>query len=267
MPEFLNKYAPLPILVDGQRPASTVLKVASTGPDKRQVKDVSAAMGDLLKSIQQKPGHGYLHVVTLGAGDWFGPNYNADYYHEYPRRVHFANPVGPKFMDLGPGLADRHKTYLEFGGVYRNHRNGTKGYPSLGNIVWEHYSPTMHRGELVLELPESEWGPELDKYSRGIPLLWSQGSGVPGDVCSECGFVYTAKSPGRCSCMAKHKLAILPSGQQVYVYNPMATMHDMSYVGLTPADSTAFVCRRSRTAVIRWLYPKLNPGTLFLWTN
>jgi len=126
--------------------------------------------------------------------------------------------------------------------VYRNHKTEPEhNVPRSGEIVWERYNDRMHRGELIVELPEDKWAKELTLHEQGIPLMWSQGNGVPMDVCSRCGFMFKPKmkEEQRCKHIRLYKLMIGEDGFQNMLYCPDCLFYDISYVGNNPASKIA----------------------------
>lgn len=240
----VTKFYSLPLVDNNQIFTSSILKIASQGPDAGQLNSLGIHPDELTGcKISTKPDHVYLHVITAGAGEMYGPNLRADYYHEKPRVVHFPEaPKGkPDYADLGPGLEQKHHTFMSADGVFRHHDYST---PPLGNIIWQRYNKPMHRGEVILELPLSLWKNDIERFEAGTPIMWSQGSLVPYDLCSRCGFKFTSKTPSRCDHIQYHKLDIPEDGLQVCVYNPDMDFYELSAVGLRPADKIAYCLRK-----------------------
>lgn len=170
----------------GDTPAQVLLKTASEADTKKElnkigIKEVPGAIFPI------RPKHAYFFVVSLGSGEAYGCNENADYYPAHDGKVVvFPEPVdkNKKEMKLGKGLESCHKTFRIHGAVYKHHKTEPEhNVPRSGEIVWERWNPKMQRGELIVELPEKLWQVELDLYEKGTPLMWSQGNGTPFDVC------------------------------------------------------------------------------------
>lgn len=240
----LLKYVPNQLVDEHDNPTTEILKVGSESKaDKIQLKELDIHPDELKEQgVKFKPKHAYIRVVTCGDGKFYGPNLKADYFHESPQNVEIPYPCEEQFktVDIGPGLMQRHKTFRDKAKVFRNHNY--KVSPS-GNIVWERYHNPMHRGEALLELPLSLWEDDIQKYHQGHPLYWSQGSKVPYEVCSVCGFHFHAQKPRRCEHMRKMPLGF-HKGHQVFVYNPMPSFFEMSEVGQTPAAKISYALKK-----------------------
>jgi hypothetical protein len=191
------------------------------------------------RNIKPEKGYGFVHLITTGAGEVYGPNNNADYFNKEARVVEFPNAKGPKTMTLAGGLKGYHNTFTKYANVYREHFNGKKGGTPLGDVVMEAYNDDMNRGELIVRLSEDKWGKELEKLaSDSGNVFWSMGAGVPFDICSECGNKARV-SKDYCDHVKYGKLQLTKEGNQIFMYNDQPHFHDISCVG-TPADRIAF---------------------------
>ena len=193
--------------------------------------------------IVSEPGHAFVHVVSLGAGNYYGANSNADWFNEraQPWEFPLADTLH-KTAQLDGGLEKYHSTFMKFGAVYHRHQNSRKGGTPKGSIVRERLHPNMHRGELILKLAEDEWGPQLDKIAVGLPVFWSMGTGVPFDFCSVCGNQASKRSE-YCDHLKWHKLELTKEGHQIFAINDRPHFHDISDVP-KPADLIAFGLRK-----------------------
>lgn len=173
----IHKFSQIPLVDNKDNKNVNLLKTASTGPEKKQLKKLSIDPDEI--QIEIKPDHAYLHIVTVGAGEYYSANLKGDYYHESPKVVKFPYPHDKEEKNIGPGLKDCHHTFMNADGIYRNHKYDT---PPLGNIVWQRYHEPMHRGEVIAELPLSIWQDDLNKYESGQPLMFSQGCFIAGSL-------------------------------------------------------------------------------------
>ena len=171
------------------RPALSLLNVYSRGLDKDQLHKIASDLSLASLSITPKKGCEYVHIITVGAGETFGSNSNADWFNERSRNFEFpyAKEASEKTGKLKGGLVEYHKTYREFGGVYKHHNNSRKGFNKEGSIVWETYNEPMHRGEVIAELPVEKWAEDLEKIANDEHVPFSMGCSVPFDRCSLCG--------------------------------------------------------------------------------
>jgi len=219
-------------------PTTSLINVHSKGVETHGLD--KTASKDYINSLGIVPEHGYsfVHLITMGGGERYGANSNADYFNKSACEVTFPEPIGPKTMMLDGGLDKYHGTFLKYGGVYREHRNSKKGAKPKGEIIASYVNPEMHRGELVVKLANDEWADDLNKLANDEPITFSMGAGVKYDVCSICG----NKAPTRkdyCHHMKHQKLATMDDGHQVFVYNDAPHLHDISRVRI-PADRIAY---------------------------
>lgn len=215
---------------------STLLHIFSRGLDQSQLQKM-AASPDLAAfggKVKPEPGHSFIHLITLGAGERYGSNTWADYFNK-TARCHTSPGMGT--AQLADGLSKHHRSFMEHGAVYRNHHNATKGGTPKGEIVWEGLNDRMDRGEVVIKVANDAWHVELDKIARGEPVFWSMGCGCPDDMCSYC----LNRAPNRtkyCDHLKFQKHAIMDNGVQVSALTDRPIFHDISEVP-TPADRIA----------------------------
>jgi len=168
-------------------PTSHLLKVHSRGVDSAQIQKLASndvIMMDL-STIQPHKGKSFVHLISMGAGEFYGSNNNADYFNEKSASVeipeHFSDGK-PRTITLSEGLTKYHSTFMKYGAVYKEHFNSKKGGVPLGDVVAEWYNPAMHRGELVVGLDNARWSPTLQKLARGESVFWSMGCYVAGTL-------------------------------------------------------------------------------------
>jgi len=225
-----------------QGPSCTLLNTYSKGVDKDQLQKIASST--TIIDIKPVKGHSFVHLITMGAGEYYGANVNADFFNEKEGTVTFPHPcpgVSPT-MELDGGLMKYHHTYMEHGGVYHNHNNSKKGFAKEGSIAFEMYNTKMHRGEVIVDLEDSKWTQTLQKLANGEPVLWSMGCSVPFDICSDCG-TKARNLNQRCPCLRFDKLGIDKEGHQKVAINDRPCLHDISDV-LVPADKIAFGLRK-----------------------
>jgi hypothetical protein len=215
----------------------------SKGLDKDILQKVASASSiiDMARDIKPEKGYGYVHLITTGAGDVYGPNNNADFFNKTASQVNIPNPKAGTSgtRTLAGGLKQFHNTFTKYASVYREHFNSKKGGTPLGEVVMEAYNEPMDRGELIVKLPESGWSGELQKLaSDSGNVFFSMGAGVPFDICSICGNEAKLTSD-YCDHIKYNRLQIDKEGNQAFLYNDQPHFHDISCVG-TPADRIAF---------------------------
>ena len=202
-------------------------------PGVPMVKTASQLHPDIARfiaNIKSSPDKVYILVNALGAGEYYGANFNGDYFEESE-----LNPKDPN-ADYG------YKTFLN-AGVFRNHQNKDKA-KSLGRVCVAVYNEAMHRVELVLEISKAnceEHGHEdlFNKLASGDKLAVSMGCKVLLDRCNICG--NEAKTRENYCEHAREQLGqTLENGKKVCVYNPKPKFFDISIV-VIGADRTSYV--------------------------
>lgn len=173
---------------------------------------------DYLLSLPRDDKYFYCLVVALGAGEYWGPNRNGDYFPE----------------------ADLIKSYHTFkdGHVFELHQNDDPS-KSIGHVLEAFWNDRLKRVELVIAVDREKGAKYLERLEKGEPVDVSMGCKVDYDVCSICG----NKSKTRadyCEHLRYHMNEVLPDGRQVYAINPNPQFFDISFVR-RGADPTAKV--------------------------
>lgn len=228
----------------GDEPTAHLIKVHSRGVDRDDMAKYASEEFVFGSDIKPEKGHSFLHLISMGAGEVYGPNSNADYFNKTARSNTCPNPQTPsvKTIKLDGGLEKFHNTFMKYGGVYREHQNSKKGGKSQGSIVAATINPRMHRGELIIKVPNEAWSTDLQKVANNDPLFFSMGTGVPFDYCSMChNKAKTRKN--YCSHLQYGKLQLDKEGNQAYAINDQPHFHDISQVAV-PADKIAFGLRK-----------------------
>jgi hypothetical protein len=225
-------------------PTIQLLEVHSKGSNKQQMQKFASS--DYLMSVDLRPekGYSFVHLITTGSGEYYGPNNNGDWFNKTARDFTFPSPKDPhrKTITLDGGLEKYHNTFMKYGAVYREHNNSKKGGNKHGTIIAESINPAMHRGELIVKLANDEWADDLNKLASDGQVYFSMGCGVPYDTCSDCAH----KAPTRnqyCEHLRYNKLGITKEGHQIFAINDKPHFHDISRVGV-PADRIAFGLRK-----------------------
>jgi hypothetical protein len=194
------------------------------------------------KSVEQHfqvrnpdPRYVYLHVIAMGAGDYYGPNSRGDY---FPERelIGACEKVNGKLRCYG------FHTFEEKAKVYREHRLPPEG-DVYGDVLKAHYNQKMHRVELLIAI-DKEKAPDLvRKIENGEPLKFSMGANVAYDECSICGNRAYKSTAEYCK-HGKYELnRVYPDGRKVYRINYKPEFYDISVVR-KPADSIAYQLRK-----------------------
>jgi len=210
-------------------PGCQLLKVHSKGTDKGQMQKI-ASDSDFGRDIRPEKGCSFLHIITLGCGEKYGPNTRADYFNKEACDFVLPHPKGSvKVLKLAGGLKEYHPTFMKYAAVYRNHENSRKKGKKYGEVIDQRYNDIMDRGELIVKVPDSEWLASLEKLASGQQISWSMGCGVPEDYCSYCGNA----APDRkqiCSHIRRQPLQIDTDGHQIFAINDRPHFHDISEV-------------------------------------
>lgn len=217
----------------------------SRGLDKTaMVKRASAFTDDDLQ-FPRKKGYQYLHIITTGGLEKYGPNRNGD---SYPYSIteyvvkHPKEGVDP-VLHLDGGLKKYHN--LEYqsknAAVYKEHKTKKQNVEPSGYIVKAATNDNMCRGELIIGVDENKWARELQKKASGGNIYFSIGADVPHDFCGTCG--NKARTREEYCDHAKHHLCDLTEdGDVIHVINDTPHFYDISGVAV-PADRTAFALK------------------------
>lgn len=193
-----------------------VKPVVNSGLTKSASMDVS--------DIESEEGKVKIHVIALGAGEYWGPNRNGDY---FPQKA----------------LEEYHPTFVTMGHFHKNHKNKPTD-PKYGKVEKSWYNPKMHRVELVVSVDLKSY-PEFEyKLKSGSDIAVSMAAKLPFDLCSICGHRRT--KPGReftCKHINDELTKVYPDGKAVYAINSEPKFFDISEVW-KPADRTAYVLRK-----------------------
>lgn len=193
------------------------------------------------QQLEPEPGKTYVHILALGAGDYYGCNLNNDHFpwsglqHDHTKTAH---PYMHGF-----------KTFLN-AHAFAHHVNKDpeKAY---GDVLLSVLNHKMKRVELIVVIDEEKCirnGGQrtLDKIKAGEYPSTSMGCRVPFDVCSICG--HKAKYRREyCDHMRNNAGKITPDGRKIFVYNPYPRFFDISFVFIG-ADRTSFVLEKVANA-------------------
>lgn len=178
---------------------------------------MSDELSTFISNLEHKEGVTYALVNALSSSEFWGQNLNGDIFPE-------------------EALKKYHHTFVEHGHVFSHHINSDPKL-SMGNIIFSHYHPTMHRVELILELDNKKAKDVVENLQKGILKKISMGTKVPWDECNCCH--NRAKSRQEYCIHLKTQMGqILPGGKRVGAINWQPKFFDLSIVTI-PADKTA----------------------------
>ncbi len=205
------------------------------------IKRAGAKMADDMRKLSFAAGETPIHLLAIGATEFYGPNRNGD---------GFSDECDRKY----------HPTFVKHARWYRNHQNKDKS-KSYGIVKHSSYNEDMRRIELIVALNGTKEAAkrngglladrEMEKLaSNSSDWAVSMACKIAFDVCSMCGNKAKTKEDyctgieegGKCpggGC--KNNLCkVAADGSITYVDNPHPTFFDISDVW-RPADRIAFV--------------------------
>ena len=229
----------------GNFPVAAIIPQFRGGLDRDTLRKRASVFDAEYDTFERKPKHTYIHLISVAAGEYYGPNSRADFYNGDSYEHTFSQPEkgSPSVIVLKRGLAGTHnKTFMENGGAYTEHFSSLDGAEPQGYIVKAAINPEMHRGELIIGVETDKWADDIHKLESGTPMKFSIGASAPYDICSICGRVaHTEKE--HCDHYKNMPGAVLADGSQVYVISDNCIFHDISRVK-KPAEKIAFSIRK-----------------------
>ena len=226
-------------------PTAAIIPIFKNNLDRDALRKRASIFDAEYDKFERKPGHTYIHLISVAAGEHYGPNSRADFYNGDSYRHDFSKPEenGRKFIILKPGLKATHnKTFMEHGGVYTEHFSSLDGAKPQGYIVKAALNPEMKRGELIIGVETDKWADDIHKLESGKPMKFSIGASAPYDICSICGHITTTED-GHCEHYKQMPGEFMDDGNQVYVISDNCLFHDISRVK-RPAEKIAFSIRK-----------------------
>ncbi len=224
-------------------PNSQLIKVASIGLHGNDLRAFIKTAGHKMALEMQKlsfaPGEVPIHLIAIGATEYYGPNRNGDGFTENCCKSY-------------------HDTFVKHARWYHNHQNKDPE-KSYGIIKHSSYNDTMHRLELIVALNGTKEAAIRNNglvASRELQYIasgkddWgvSMACKVAYDVCSGCGNKartradYCTEKTCKYGGVKDNMLKIAEDGHINYVDNPHPTWFDISDVSDTrPADRIAYV--------------------------
>lgn len=237
----------MPGSFDFHEPVAQLVKYSShglRGDDLREfVKRASVQFIDKVAALKPAPGEVPIHVIALGAHEWYGFNRNGD---------GFKEAVCKEY----------HPTFQKYARWYRDHQNKdpSKG---RGKIVASAYNGDMRRIELLVNLfatkeaAERNGGlvadEEMEKLANGEDIPVSMACRVSHDICSGCGNKAASRAeycgPEMCKYGGcRDNLAkTFDDGTTLGVFNPDPRYFDISKV-FRPADRIAYTLGMAKRA-------------------
>lgn len=225
-------------------PASAILPEFSKGFDKTVLHKQASCFENFYDKFERKPKHSYIHLISVAAGDFYGPNSRADFYNGDSYRHDFPHPENNKktFIILDGGIKKYHNTFEKHGKCYTEHVNSRHKAEPQGYIVASAYNEPMKRGELIIGVETEKWADDIERLSNGTPMKFSIGMAAPHDICSICGREAHTEDE-HCDHYKRMPGAVLEDGNAVYVISDKGLYHDISRVKV-PAERIAFSLKK-----------------------
>lgn len=126
-----------------------IVKVAS-----HVQKSLSDDVNEYIRSIKPDPRYRYILLNALGAGEYYGPNENGDFFPEDELKRHYKT-----FYDSHP---------------YRFHINRDPAH-SYGKVLLSSWNPRMKRVELIIAIDKQKAPEIVEKIDNGDNLGFSMG--------------------------------------------------------------------------------------------
>lgn len=188
----------------------------------------SAAADDRIseyaKNIQPDPNKIFIHILAMGAGEFWGANRNADWFGE-------------------DNLIRSCDTFVTSPAHIFTHHQNKRPEIALGQVVFAIYNHRMHRIEVIAWIDRNKGKDYVAKIERGEFPATSMACHTAHDTCSICGNQATSRA-AYCRHLSTELGRILPDGKKVMAINDAPLrFFDMSLV-VRPADITSSVLQK-----------------------
>ena len=202
----------------GENPISILSFTKAGGLEKRAA---YCEIDKFCSSLSPKPGFTYLHILAMGAAEYWGHNRNCDSFPE-------------------DNLIKYHKTFETTPAMlYRNHVNKDPA-KSYGKVIFSCYNDSMHRVELIVECRNDLVQDINREIAQGIYPATSMATKTPSDRCSICGNRARTRQE-YCHHLRNELGKLYPDGRRVVAINDDTLIFfDISKV-VRPADVTSSV--------------------------
>lgn len=203
-------------------PSITILDLDVSGALLKKAAD--SRVESFVSQIKPESGKIYIHILAMGAGEYYGANRNADYFPE-------------------DNLKKYHETFATSPAhIFKHHINKNPEI-AIGKVIYSVYNERMHRVEVIAWVDKEKGFDYVAKIERGEFPATSMACHTPFDTCSVCN--NRARSRNEyCSHLREELGKILPDGRKIMAINdgPLR-FFDMSFV-FKPADITSSVLQK-----------------------
>lgn len=177
-----------------------------------------------VSDLKPEPNKIYVHILAMGAGEYYGANRNADFFPE-------------------ENLKKFHDTFVTSPAhIFKHHINKNPDI-AIGRVVFSFYNDRMHRVEVIAWVDRDKGYDYVKRIEAGEFPATSMACHTPYDTCSVCG--NRAKSRSEYCVHLRTELGkIMPDGRKVMSINdgPLR-FFDQSFV-FKPADVTSSVLQK-----------------------
>lgn len=205
-----------------EEPVVQILNFETAG---RMVKSAAdSRINTFVSDLKPEQGKIYVHILAMGAGEFFGANRNADYFPE-------------------ENLIKWHDTFRTSPAhIFKHHINKNPAI-AIGKVIFSVYNERMHRVEIVAWIDAQKGWDVVDKIERGEFPATSMACHTPYDTCSICGNQARSRNE-YCSHLRSELGKVHPDGKKTMAINdgPLK-FFDMSVV-FKPADVTSSVLQK-----------------------
>lgn len=181
-------------------------------------------VSDFVSGIKSDPNKIYVHILAMGAGEYFGANRNGDY---FPEEV----------------LKKYHQTFVTSPAhIFKHHINKDPSI-AIGQVVFAVYNERMHRVEVIAWIDRIKGYDVVEKIEEGQFPNTSMACHTPYDTCSICGNRARSRND-YCTHLRNELGKIYPDGRKVMAINDaLLRFFDMSIV-FRPADVTSSILQK-----------------------
>ncbi len=212
-------------------------------------KRAGSQLVDQMRNVRLQPGEVPIHMIAIGATEYYGPNRNGDGFKEAACENYHDTFVTKPLTRSG--------AYW-----YRNHQNKDT-HKSYGTVKMSAYNRAMHRVELIVALNETKEAAErngglvadleLEKLANDREIGVSMACRVPYDVCSGCRHrartraEYCTERTCKYGGLSRNITKVAADGHVLHADNPTPNFFDISNVH-QPADRIAYVLGHTKAA-------------------
>lgn len=178
--------------------------------------------------IKPDPNKIYVHILAMGAGEYYGANRNADYFPE-------------------SNLIKCHETFATSPAhIFKHHINKNPAI-AIGQVIFSVYNERMHRVEIIAWIDRDRGYDVVDNIENGKYPATSMACHTPYDTCSICGNQARSRNE-YCTHLRNELGKIHADGKKTMAINdgPLR-FFDMSIV-FKPADITSSVLQKVAAA-------------------